>query len=117
MSRYHEEWPPLCIDDEEEAEGWFIALVDALAEGQSRAAARALGNLAGLGWVVSYIGSTAPTLRQRDDAVFWFTTLDLVAAHGKLMEVAKVQRKLARLGWVVSRIDPRQTAEADGGGR
>jgi hypothetical protein len=110
MRLCHEQWPPFGLDCEEEVESRFIALVDTLAEGNARLAAAALRDLARLGWVVSYIGTTAPTLRQRDDAVFWFTTLDLVAAHGKLMEVAKVQRKLARLGWVVSRIEPRPTA-------
>ncbi len=86
----------------------------AQAEGKARIAARALRELAHLGWVVSYIGTTPPTLRDRDDAVFWFTTLDLVAAHGKLMEVAKVQRKLARLGWVASRIEPRTKSHPEG---
>jgi len=117
MSLCHEQWPPLCLDCEDEIECWFITLVDALAEGNARVAARALGELAELGWVVSYIGTTTPTLRQRNDAVFWFTTLDLVAAHGKLMEVVKVQRKLARLGWVVSRIEPSPRTEAEGGAR
>ena len=111
MSLCHEEWPTSCLDSEEESETWFITLVDTIAEGKARAAARALRELARLGWVVSYIGTTAPTLRQRDDAVFWFSTLDLVSAHGKLMEVRKVQCKLARLGWVVSRLSSRSTTD------
>ena len=106
MSSRPEEWPPLDVGCEEELECRFIALEDALAEGNAWAAAVSLRALARLGWLVSYIGTTAPTLRQRDDAVFWFTTLDLVAAHGKLMEARKVQRRLARLGWLVSRIEP-----------
>ncbi|MGP0065843.1 MAG: hypothetical protein ACLQGP_19850 [Isosphaeraceae bacterium] len=117
MSLCHEQWPPLCLDCEEQAECWFITLVDNLAEGNARVAARALGELAELGWVVSYIGTTAPTLRRRNDAVFWFTTLDLVSAHGKFSEVAKIQRKLARLGWVVSRIEPCTADDGRGGGR
>ena len=111
MSLCHEDWPMSCLDGDEAFEVWFLKMVDAVAEGRSRAAARALRELAHLGWVVSYIGTATPTLRQRNDAVFWFTTLDLVASHGKLMEVRKVQCKLARLGWVVSRLSSRSTTD------
>ena len=104
--------PLTCESCEDEAECTFITLVDALSAGRTRAVSRALAALADLGWVVTYIGGSSPTMRQRDDAVFWFTTLDLVAAHGKIMEVAKVQRKLAKLGWVVTRIAPFLTGES-----
>ncbi len=101
------------FDDEDEPGALFATMVDMVSDGNVKSAAHALRGLARQGWAVSFIGTLAPTLRERDEAVFWFVTMELVATHGKWFEVAKVQRRLARLGWIVSRIAGRANVEGN----
>ena len=98
------------FDDEDEPGALFATMVDMVSEGNVKSATHALRSLGQQGWAVSFIGTLAPSPRERDEAVFWFVTMDLVATHGKWFEVAKVQRRLARLGWIVSRIASRPNA-------